>query len=456
LRQQLVSTRAARLGVLSLVLLVLAPGCALLGVRHQREAVEQFARIRGTVRVEPPEDSVLVVVLVRPQPEAAPGDASAAPRMPDIIDHYVLERPGTFAFAVAPGTYRLAAFADRQHNLVYDPGEPALVGQASFQVAAGDSRDGVELVIPHDATLDQTIDIRALQARTPRDQENFSLGRFSVRGDVVDLASPKFGEANGSMGMWRFVDFIFEVGPGVYFLEEYDPNKTPVLFVHGISGFPQQFTELIAGLDREHFQPWFYFYPSGFHLDRIAAHLNSVVNELQTRLGFSEFAVVAHSMGGLVSRAFILQHAEQTGRHDIPLFVAISSPWGGSEGAENIGRAPQGIVVFSWLDMNPSSDFLRGLFHRSPDYQESRLLPDDTAFHMIFGFRRRTRSWGPSGDSVLSVRSMTRPEAVAAAGSILPLDATHVGILKSDAALARVHDLLAETFEKQRAKTAAR
>ena len=448
-------TRGARLGVLALVLLLLAPGCALLGVRKQRAAVEQFARIRGTVRVEPPEDSVLVVVLVRPLPDPAPGDPSA-PTIPDIIDHYVLERPGAFAFAVAPGTYRLAAFADRQHNLVYDPGEPALIGQVSFQVAAGDMRDGFELVIPPDATLDQTLDIRALQARTPRDQENFSLGRFSVRGEVVDLADSKFGEANGSMGMWRFVDFIFEVGPGVYFLEEYDPEKTPVLFVHGISGYPQQFEELIAGLDREHFQPWFYFYPSGFRLDGIAGHLSSLVGELQTRLGFDEFAVVAHSMGGLVSRAFIQKHYEQTGRDDIPLFVAISSPWGGSEGAENIGRAPKGIVVLSWLDMNPSSDFLRGLFHRPPDYAQPRPLPDDTAFHMIFGFNRRSRSWGPSGDRVLSIRSMARPEAVQAARSILPLDSTHVGILKSETAIERVNDLLAEVFEGAEPKTAAR
>ncbi|HEX5068416.1 MAG TPA: hypothetical protein VFY49_20005 [Myxococcota bacterium] len=428
-----------RLAALTLALLVLAPGCALLGVRGQREQVAQMGRIRGTVRVEPAEESVLVVVLVRPQ-----ADPTAEPQ---IIDHFVLQRAGTFAFAVAPGTYRLAAFADRKDNLVYDPGEPALVGQASFELAAGQMLDGVELVIPRDASLDQKIDIRALQARTPKDQENFSLGRFTVRGQVVDLADPKFGEPNGLMGMWRFVDFIFEVGPGVYFLEKYDPKKIPVLYVHGISGYPQQFTELIGALDREHFQPWFYFYPSGFHLEGIGNHLAGVIGELQAQLGFDEFAVVAHSMGGLVSRSFILKHYRQTGRDDIPLFVAISSPWGGSEGAENVGRAPNGITVFSWLDMSPSSDFLRGLFHQAPDYQRPRSLPDHTAFHMIFGFNRRSRSWGPSGDRVLSVASMARPEAVAAARSILPLNDTHVGILKDETAIARVNGLLAEVFE---------
>ena len=51
---------------------------------------------------------------------------------------------------------------------------------------------------------------------------------------------------------------------------------------------------------------------------------------------------------------------------------------------------------------------------------------------------------------------MTRPEAVAAAGSILPLDATHVGILESEAAIARVNDLLGEVFEGASPKTGPR
>jgi pimeloyl-ACP methyl ester carboxylesterase len=250
------------------------------------------------------------------------------------------------------------------------------------------------------------------------------------------------------MGMWRFVDFLFELGAGVYFLEEYDPKRIPVLFVHGISGYPQEFTKLIESVDRERFQPWFYFYPSGFHLDGIAGHLSGVIGELQGRLGFDELAVVAHSMGGLVSRSFIQKHFEETGRRDTKLFVAISSPWGGSEGAANVENAPQNVVVFSWLDMNPLSDFLRGLFHQPPDYQEVRPLPEHTAFHMIFGYRRRARSWGPSGDSVLTVASMTRREAIDDARSVLPLNYSHTGILKSDAAVERVNMLLAEAFER--------
>jgi len=42
---------------------------------------------------------------------------------------------------------------------------------------------------------------------------------------------------------------------------------------------------------------------------------------------------------------------------------------------------------------------------------------------------------------------MARPEAIAAARSVLPLNDTHVGILEDEAAIKRVNDLLAKTFE---------
>src|SRR5207249_6802629 len=57
---------------------------------------------------------------------------------------------------------------------------------------------------------------------------------------------------------------------------------------------------------------------------------------LQVRCGFRRLVVVAHSMGGLVARAFIERvagdHAAPT-INGIDTFVSISTPWG------EIGRA---------------------------------------------------------------------------------------------------------------------
>ena len=50
-----------------------------------------------------------------------------------------------------------------------------------------------------------------------------------------------------------------------------------------------------------------------------------------------EIYLVAHSMGGPVSRSFLLKYWEQTKRRDIAVFVAISSPWGVACGSVTMG-----------------------------------------------------------------------------------------------------------------------
>lgn len=431
----------------TLVIVFCAPGCALLAVKEQREALQSFVRIRGNVRTEKPTRNPVIVLLARATGATEEVDPDTGRRRMNLIDHFPRARSGHFAFLAQAGTFRIAAFEDRNSNLIYDPGEPVLAGLPDFDLAPGGTLDGIELVIPHDSSHDIVFDVLAEQARTFKDQQNFSLGRFTVRGEVVDLDAAKFGMESGQMGMWRFVDFLFEVGAGVYFLEQYDPKKIPVLFVHGISGFPQQFSTRMEKIDRNRFQSWFYFYPSGVHLDGISNHLTDVVTELQSKHGFDEMAVVAHSMGGLVSRSFILKYWEQTKRRDIKVFVAISSPWAGSESAAGVERLPEDLIVYSWLDMSPKSDFLRDLFHQPPDFQRARSLPSHTKFHMMYGFKRNAGSFGPSGDNVLTLKSMTRIEAIEEADySALPLDYNHVDILQSREAVNRLNVILNESF----------
>jgi pimeloyl-ACP methyl ester carboxylesterase len=423
-----------------------APGCALLEVKAQRQSFHGLARIRGEAVLSPPAESPIVVVLTRAS-EASGEAGSAKGESPGrVVDHYRLEEAGAFAFLVSPGEFRLAAFADSNHNRVHDPGEPVLPEQTPFRVGAGERRDSLALVIPGESLARSADVLPAIKSRTEDGQEDFSLGRFTVQGEVVALDDPRFGAASGKLGMWRFADFLFEIGPGIYFLEEHDPDRIPVLFVHGISGYPQSFSALIAGLDRDRFQPWFYFYPSGIHLDQIASHLTETLIAVRSQTGFDELAVVAHSMGGLVARAAILQHATRARGGEIRVFVALSTPWGGSEAAERIDRAPRSYMVDSWLDMRPNSDFLRSLFYQDPDRAHARRLPEPVEFHMLFGFARRTRSFGPSGDGVLSLASMARDEAVSEARSILPLDSDHVGILHHPRASGRLAAILEEAF----------
>ena len=434
--------------LLLLALSVPLPGCVLLGVPEQRQTLQSFARIRGDVRADLPSPHPIVVVLLRRSENANDLDPTTGRVTETVTDHFPLAGPGAFAFGVAPGTFRLAAFVDVNHDRNYDPGEPALVSEAPFAIGPGERRTDFRLVIPHDVSLDRHHDIREMQAREPRDQQHFSLGRFTAFGEIAELGDEKFGAATGPLGMWRFADFLFEIGPGVYFLEEYDPERIPVLFIHGMSGYPQQFSTLIAGLDRSRFQPWFYLYPSGAHLDGVADHLTDTMSKLRVEHGFGELAVVAHSMGGLVARAFIQRSHAQGERHPIGLLVSISTPWGGSESASGIENAPERLMVFSWLDMRPGSEFLEQLFYEPVAPHRARSLPAQTQFHMIIGFRRPERSAGPSSDGAVSVRSQTRLEALEAARSILPLDEDHAGILHSEQTRRRLETLLEERFDE--------
>ena len=104
-------------------------------------------------------------------------------------------------------------------------------------------------------------------------------------------------------------------------------------------------------------------------------------------------------------------------------------------------------MVYSWVDMNPQSDFLKGLFYQPPDFARRRTLPSHTKFQMIYGFQSDENESKPSGDGVLSLDSMTRAEAIEEAEHALPLEYGHTAILHSNEAVSRLEFILGESFD---------
>lgn len=406
---------------------LLLAGCVFLEVRHQHEQEARSIRLSGTVSAREPAVGPLVVVLIL-MPSGDEGRAA-------IIDHYVLERDGRFYFALGdPGTYAVAAFHDRNRNLVYDLDEPARAPDenTTFELGVGATLEGIEITIQPDerAPVEGPLDIRALVARSAREQLGVTIGQLSVAGEIAELSDARFGSESGTLGLWRPIDFLFDVGPGIYFLEAYDAERIPVLFVHGISGYPQEFAYLIERLDRERFQAWVYFYPSGAYLSRVSEHLSQLVVQLQSQHGFERLFLVAHSMGGLVARGFFLHHHGTTGEEYARLLVSISTPWSGHAAAQKgVERAP--AVVHSWIDAAPNSEYLRQLFFWDPETRlRRRELPDHVSYHLLFGFRRNANLPGVSGDTVVTVASQLRPEAQREADGIFGFDADHTKILR--------------------------
>ena len=101
---------------------------------------------------------------------------------------------------------------------------------------------------------------------------------------------------------------------GLYMLEPYDPEKIPVVMVHGLWSSPITWTEMYNDLRsdanlREKYQFWFYLYPSGQPFWVSAGQMRKDLAEAQRKLDpyhqsatMNQTVLIGHSMGGLVSR----------------------------------------------------------------------------------------------------------------------------------------------------------
>ncbi len=330
-----------------------------------------------------------------------------------------LHEPGSYELIVPHGEYALFAFADDNGNGRPDPGEDA-AAHADGRLVATQS---MALVLGLDMTLGGAVSVPTPPvAAGPRGTQV---------GALLDLDAPEFASEQGRRGYWEPLDFFRELGGNVWFVTPFDPTKTPVLFVHGASGSPQDWRTLLARLDRRRFQPWLFFYPSGAPVESMSHLLFWKLLNLQLRWRCETVHVVAHSMGGLVVRRMLLDHGEQLPwvRH----FVSISTPWAGEASADT-GVEWSPAVVPSWRDMQPEGPFLRSLFaHR---------LPAHVDYHLLFGHRGSPGLWRPNNDGTITLASQLRNAAQQEARFVFGYDEDHVSILSSSQVAAQLDALL--------------
>lgn len=109
---------------------------------------------------------------------------------------------------------------------------------------------------------------------------------------------------------------------GLYMLEAFDPDKIPVLMVHGLWSSPETWTEMFNDLRsqpeiRDRYQFWTYMYPTGQPFWMSAAQMRSDLENVRQAVDpqrrhkpLDEMVVVGHSMGGLVSRLQVLESGD--------------------------------------------------------------------------------------------------------------------------------------------------
>jgi hypothetical protein len=432
--------RAHGLVLVMIVLVASATGCVTfryaLTSGEQVRSMRRLGRVEGRIESAAPVDGPLVVVL------ATLGETASRPRMS--IDTFMRSGLGRYAFVVTPGRYSVAAYEDRNKSGRLDPGERRWPNHGAPLLHVGPGQvTRQDIVLDFHATArrgEVPIDGFDVAAQAPREGLGVSPWARSVQGEVCpDLRDTRFGQEAAVRGLWQPLDFLDDGLAGVYFLAPYDPTRVPVLFVHGLGGSPQQLSSLMRSLDPERFQAWFYFYPSGYALDGISDHLARLLAWLETMYEFEDLAVVAHSVGGLVSRGAILKLAQPMDENRVRLFITLATPWGGVERAAAVPIT----LLPSFEDIDPTSDYLRSLFRF--DDGRARGLPDDAAFHLLIGYRMKMLA-RIANDGSVSVASQARLEAQEQARSMRALDVDHDDILTSSDAIGRVNELLEERF----------
>ena len=109
----------------------------------------------------------------------------------------------------------------------------------------------------------------------------------------------------------------FSEETGLYFVQPYDPDKIPLVLVHGLVSSPDAFKNVINELApepwfRENYQIWLFNYPTGnpwlYSGMKFREELRAACAYARTKgddRNLNKMVVVAHSMGDLVTRSSV-------------------------------------------------------------------------------------------------------------------------------------------------------
>jgi triacylglycerol esterase/lipase EstA (alpha/beta hydrolase family) len=164
---------------------------------------------------------------------------------------------------------------------------------------------------PVTATLDFKGNEATLALRRPAKQLTASV-EGKVRPLAADFSAPISyyqPPANllfvGLMGGFRSSQYMEKTG--LYFLQPYDPDRIPLVFVHGLFSTPFIWVETINGLQadpeiRKHYQFWVFAYPTGNPILYSALRLREELAKVDQRYpNHKPYVVIGHSMGGMLT-----------------------------------------------------------------------------------------------------------------------------------------------------------
>jgi pimeloyl-ACP methyl ester carboxylesterase len=406
-------------------------GCALVKLREDVQFSKDSCLLIGEIiRISPLKNPIVVVAY------------SNQNGVVTIADYTVLSGSGQYEMLVQEGNYEIFAFEDKNGDLSYNQDEwSGYYGKPdSVKTQVGGVVFGLDII---------------MTPKTKKPASSFAnmLVQFSggkrkpstSAGTLANLNDPVFSAENGLSGFWTPLEFFKRIGCNIFFIEPYDSKKTPILFIHGAAGSPQDWLYFINNIDRSRYQPWIFYYPSGARLDTTSFLLRTKLYDLYRKYRFESLYVVAHSMGGLVSRSAII--AREDNYHDtIQLFVSISTPWGGEQRAKS-GVRQSPAVIPSWKDVEPDSEYIKRVLGAK--------LDPSIRYYLFFGHKGGGSLFRQNNDNTVTLESMLDLRAQADALKTTGLNEDHVSILSSPEMMSQFKSVLAST-EANKDKTYVR
>lgn len=393
-------------------------GCSLI---EQLDFANNLAVIKGKVTTPPKYHSskTNIVVVLMKQTKAL---------LFERVSYVLVDQQGNYIFNIEPGIYAVGAFVDTNNDNRYQPDEIGDVyGKPEF------------LKLSRKQTIIAEINITGkFNKHIAYDAKSFDQTHLSLKniGKIASLNDYRFKSENGSFGLWQPIDFMKKYGAGLFMLQKYDSKKTPVIFVHGANGGSADWKTMITNLDQSHFQPWILNYPSGMRLEIISDYFVRAVNELQRKYNMNKIYVVAHSMGGLITRSFVMKYQKRYPKEfeHIKFVMTINASMMGLVSA-NTGVNYSPFVVPSWHDISPKSDFLKEI--------NSWHWPKSLPYHLVFSYLHEE-----GGDGVVGLESQIPLKLQSEAKRIYGFNAGHAKILTNKTFIQHFNQVLERSRTK--------
>ncbi|ASV72776.1 hypothetical protein THTE_0174 [Thermogutta terrifontis] len=143
------------------------------------------------------------------------------------------------------------------------------------------------------------------------------------------LSNPAFGPSLATVGLLR-PETLLTLQPGrdkpltgLYMVQPYEPQKIPVVFIHGWWSSPMTWMQMFNDLRsipeiRHNYQFWFYLYPTGQPFWISAAQFRRELRELRQTIdpqhvqpALDQMILVGHSMGGLIAEMQVMESGDE-------------------------------------------------------------------------------------------------------------------------------------------------